>query len=161
MRRTDNETRVTPSVLDRLVDQDPRSSTEAPKSRSVSLAELKQSVRRDLEWLLNSRCFLKADEIDLEETKRSVAFYGLPDITGLSVKDPAALKRLSAAVQTAIRNFEPRFLDLRITFEPPSGTDNRMHFRIEANLDMDPTPEPIMFDTVLQVADANFTVNER
>jgi len=45
-----------PSVLDRLLDDDPASAREAPKARTQVLRELKQSVRRDLEWLLNSRC---------------------------------------------------------------------------------------------------------
>ena len=161
MRRTDNQTRVTPSVLDRLVDLDPKLTTEGPKSRSASLAELKQSVRRDLEWLLNTRCFLDPEEIDLDEAKRSVAFFGLPDITGMSVKSLAEQKRLSAAVETAIRHFEPRFLDLKITFEPPSSTDRQMRFRIEASLDMDPAPEPIAFDSVLQIGTGGFAVIEK
>jgi type VI secretion system protein ImpF len=161
MRKTDTDARFTLSVLDRLVDLDPKVSTEAVKSRSASIIELKQSVRRDLEWLLNTRCFLDSDGIDLEESKRSVAFYGLPDITGMRVKSPAEQKRLFAAVETAIRHFEPRFLDLKIFFEPPSDTDRQMHFRIEASLDMDPAPEPIAFDTVLQIGTGGFAVIEK
>ncbi len=52
MSRTNSEIRVTPSVLDRLIDLDPLESREAAKSRSAGLQELKASVRRDLEWLL-------------------------------------------------------------------------------------------------------------
>ena len=51
MPRIDNEIRVSQSVLDRLIDYEPRQSQEAPKSRLVILRELKQAVRRDLEWL--------------------------------------------------------------------------------------------------------------
>jgi hypothetical protein len=43
MARTDNEIRITPSVLDRLLDFEPTESKEAPKSRSKSLRELKLS----------------------------------------------------------------------------------------------------------------------
>jgi type VI secretion system protein ImpF len=57
MSRYDNEIRVTQSVLDRLIDLEPRLSSEPPKSNATSLADLKQSVRRDLEWLLNTRYF--------------------------------------------------------------------------------------------------------
>jgi type VI secretion system protein ImpF len=161
MRKTDTEARFTMSVLDRLVDYDPKLSTEPAKSHSSSITELKQSVRRDLEWLLNTRCFLDSERIDLDEARKSVAFYGLPDITGLRVKSPAELKRLSTAVETAIRNFEPRFLDLKISFEPPSAVDRQMRFRIEASLDMDPAPVPITFDTVLQVGGGAFSVIEK
>ena len=55
IKRTDNEVRITPSVFDRLLDFEPQLTSEAPKSRAKSLRELKQSVRRDIEWLLNTR----------------------------------------------------------------------------------------------------------
>lgn len=161
MRKAENQFRVTPSVLDRLVDHDPKALTEAPKARSTSLTELKQSVRRDLEWLLNTRCFSDMDNSELEETRKSVAFYGLPDITGMSVKSPAEQKRLTLAVESAIRIFEPRFLNLKITFEPPTDASRQMQFRIEASLDMDPAPEPIAFDTVLQIGTGDFSVVEK
>lgn len=51
----DNEIRITPSIVDRLLDFEPTNPNEAPKSRSQGMRELKQSVRRDLEWLLNTR----------------------------------------------------------------------------------------------------------
>jgi type VI secretion system protein ImpF len=161
MARTDNEIRITPSVLDRLLDFDPRSSQEAPKSRSKSLSELKLSVRRDLEWLLNTRCFLVDLDERLEEIKKSVATYGLPDFTGISAKNHVEQKRLSDALETAIKTFEPRFLDLKVTLEPISNVDRLLRFRIEASLDIEPVPEPIVFDTVLQLGSGDFQVQEK
>jgi len=160
MALSDNQLRVTPSILDRLVDMDPRESREAPKSRSTSIRELKASVRRDLEWLLNSRCFIDASDPGLEETSRSVAVYGLPDIVGLSAENHMEQKRLTQALEQAIRKFEPRFLDMKISMEPPTPTERTMKFRIEANLDMDPVPEPIVFDTVLQLGSGDFAISE-
>lgn len=161
MARTDNEIRVTPSVLDRLIDFEPRSSQEAPKSRSKSLRDLKLSVRRDLEWLLNTRCFLVDIDERLEEIKKSVATYGLPDFTGISVKNHYEQKRLSDSLETAIKIFEPRFLDLKVTLEPINNVDRLLKFRIEASLDIEPTPEPIVFDTVLQLGSGEFEVQEK
>ena len=160
MARSEKEIRVTPSVLDRLIDFDPKSSQDAPKSLSNSLQELKLSVRRDLEWILNTRCYI--DDIDegLEEVRKSVIVFGLPDFTGISAKSHVEQKRLSKAVETAIKNFEPRFIDLKITLEPISNVDRLLRFRIEASLDIDPTPEPIAFDTVLQIGSGAFEVKE-
>lgn len=160
MSRIDNEIRSTPSILDRLIDLEPRQSTEALKSRSSSLRELKLAVRRDLEWLLNTRCTTEVDE-NLEETRNSVAFYGLPDFTGMSAKNPAEQKRLSKVMESALQTFEPRFLDLKVTLEPPSNLDRQLRFRIEARLDVEPTPEPIAFDTVLQLGSGDFVVTEK
>jgi len=161
MSRTDNEIRITPSVLDRLLDFEPDVSREAPKSRSKSLRDLKISVRRDLEWLLNSRSF--AEDIDerLEEVKKSVVVYGLPDITGISAKSHIEQKRLSDALENAIKIFEPRFLNLKVTLEPVNNIDRMLKFRIEAQLNVEPTPEPIAFDTVLQLGSGDFEVKER
>jgi len=160
MSRFDNEVRVSQSVLDRLIDLDPKVSTEPPKSQSTSLAELKQSVRRDLEWLLNTRCFFEADEGDYEESVKSVAFYGLPDFTGVSAKSHIEQSRMTKALEVTIRNFEPRFINLKVTMEPISNIDRLLKFRIEASLDVEPAPEPVVFDTVLQMGSGNFAVNE-
>ncbi len=160
MARTDHEIRITPSVLDRLLDFEPKSSTESPKSRSRSLAELKQSVRRDLEWLLNSRQYIGEVDENLEEVPRSLAVYGLPDFTGISAKSNSELKRLSNSVENALKIFEPRFLDLKVSLEPVNNIDRLLKFRIEAQLNIEPSPEPIAFDTVLQLGSGDFKVKE-
>lgn len=158
MSRIDLEIRVTPSVLDRLIDYEPGESREAPKSRSTSLFELKQSVRRDLEWLLNTRCHTEAIDDGLEEARRSVAFYGLPDIVGVNAKNHLEQQRLTKSLETAIRFFEPRFLNLKVSMEPVNSVDRQLKFRIEANLDIEPAPEPIVFDTVLQMGSGEFVI---
>ena len=161
MARTDNEFRITPSVLDRLLDYEPELSSEAPKSRSKSLRELKNSVRRDLEWLLNSRRYIIEIPETLEETAKSVVYYGLPDFTSSSAKNPNEQKRLVKQIEAAIKVFEPRFLDLKVTLEPLSYLDRALKFRIDARLDVDPAPEPISFDTVLQLGSSEFAIKEK
>lgn len=158
---SDTQKRVTTSVLDRLIDLEPRESREAPKSRSSSLAELRQAVRRDLEWLLNTRCMLDPEKSELEEAKRSVAFFGLPDFTGIGVQSQLEQKRLVRSLETAIRNFEPRFLDLKVILEPIDTVDRQLKFRIQARLDVDPAPEPIAFDSVLHPGSGGFILTER
>jgi type VI secretion system protein ImpF len=160
MSRLDNEIRVTPSVIDRIIDYEPKDSKESPKSRSTSLMELKQAVRRDLEWLLNTRRVIRDIDERLEEVKKSVVYYGLPDITGVSMKNHNEQKRLTKAIETAIKYFEPRFIDLKVTLEPFANTDRQLLFRIEAQLDIEPTPEPIVFDTMLQLGSGEFGIKE-
>src|SRR5262245_7495839 len=78
-----------PSVLDRLIDQEPDVRREAPRGRNQVLRDLKQSVRRDLENLLNTRVRCVPTPPELNHLKRSLVNYGLPDLTGSS---PAAPK---------------------------------------------------------------------
>lgn len=157
----DENTRITLSVFDRLIDLDPASSTEIEASRAASLRELKNAVRRDLEWLLNTRCHADDDVSENAEVRRSVAFYGLPDILGMSPKNPAEQKRLTKALETAIKQFEPRFLNPIVTLEPVDAVERQLRFRIEASLDIEPTPETVVFDTVLQTGSGEFAVNPR
>jgi type VI secretion system protein ImpF len=160
MSRTDNEIRITPSVFDRLLDFEPEAKTESVKSRSKSLRELKQSVRRDLEWLLNTRQIATEIPETLVELNKSVFAYGMPDITGTSAKNLSEQKRLVKQIETAIKNFEARFLDVKVIFEPINNIDRTIRFKIEARLDIEPTPEPIVFDTVLQLGSGGFSLKE-
>lgn len=159
MSRFDNEIRVSWSVLDRLIDYDPNLSQDAPKSQSASLVELKQAVRRDLEWLLNTRCHLDNEDGGLEEAPKSVAFYGLPDFTSVSAKSAGERDRMIRSIEAAVAIFEPRFSGTKVTLEPISNVDRTLKFKIEATLEIEPTPEPVVFDTVLQLGSGNFSVS--
>ncbi|MBC7900177.1 MAG: type VI secretion system baseplate subunit TssE [Saprospiraceae bacterium] len=161
MARIDQELRITPSVLDRLLDYSPKETQEAVKSRSASLRDLRNSVRRDLEWLLNTRCHTEDIDNNLLEARKSVAFYGLPDFTGLSAKNSNEQKRLTKALENSLQIFEPRFRELRIRMEPMDHVDRQLKFRIEARLHVESASEPIAFDTVLEVGNGGFAVNEK
>lgn len=156
----DTEIKITPSIIDRLIDYEPKVSTETSKSRSRGLQELKQSVRRDLEWLLNTRH--TADKIpeSLEEVSKSVATYGIPDFTGLSSKSPEDRKMLVRNVENALKIFEPRFMNLRVSLEETDEVQRGIRFRIQATLKVEPTPEPVIFDTVLQMGSGEFEIKE-
>lgn len=158
MTRTDNEVRITPSVLDRLIDFELEISREPPASRSKSLRQLKQAVKRDLEWLLNTR--QPADYLppDLEELNRSLAAYGLTEFTAFNVKTAADQGRLRRALEAAISTFEPRLEDVSVTLLPVQQGQNAVHFRVDARLRIEPAPEPVTFDTSLQIDNGEYVV---
>jgi type VI secretion system protein ImpF len=156
--RIDNEVRITNSVLDRLLDFEPEVSREAIASRSKSLREMKQSVRRDLEWLLNTRQVAGGVPPDLKETNDSVAAYGLPDFTHLSIDSLADQKFIKREVEEAIRRFEQRLANVIVSIESPRSVERLLRFRIDAQLKIDPAPEAITFDTVLQLGSGEYTV---
>ncbi len=158
--KEDKNTRTRASVFDRLLDYEPRLTTESPKSQSFSISELKQSVLRDLEWLLNTRQPIFANQ-EMQEAKNTVIFYGVPDFTGLGVRSEVEFKQFATNVETAIRRFEPRIFDVEITFEPVDNLDRQIRFRIEARLDADPTPEPITFDSVIHAGNGRVSMIAR
>jgi type VI secretion system protein ImpF len=147
-----------PSVLDRLVDMEPANRNEPPSWRAQSLKELKDSVRRDLEWLLNSRRPLIEPPASAKELWRSVYAYGLPDTTGLSLKSKDDRHRLAHAVEIAVASFEPRLQNVKVTVPPSAPTSRVVHFQIEAMLRIEPAPERVFFDTKLELLSGEYEV---
>lgn len=158
MSRADNEFRVTLSVLDRLIDYEPEVTREAPAARGKSLRQLKQSVRRDLELLLNTRQVVGGVPPDLKELSNSLAAYGLPDYSSVGVRSTSDQHRMRRALESMINIFEPRLRDVAVTLEPARETERTLRFRIDANLIVDPAPEPVVFDTVLQLVSGQYKV---
>lgn len=151
---------VTLSVLDRLVDNDPRNAQEAPLTRAESVRRLRAAVRRDLEWLLNSRRIAVPPDPALVELNKSAYIYGLPDISSIHLADLNEQAKLLAAVEKTIQIFEPRLRDVRVTpmLDESKKSIQRLDFRIDALLDMDPAPEHISFDTTLDAVNQNYRV---
>jgi type VI secretion system protein ImpF len=147
------------SVLDRLLDDDPGVSTEAAKGRVQVLRELKQSVRRDLESLLNTRTRCLPWPPGLKELKQSLVNYGLPDFTGADLGSVKSREQFCAIVQAAIRQHEPRFKSVRVQLLAGADPlDRTLRFRIDAMLRAEPAPEPVVFDSVLKPATGAFEV---
>ena len=114
MARTASDTAVTLSVLDRLIDDDPRNSSEVPPPRAQSVRRLRDAVRRDLEWLLNTRQVAVAPDEGLRELHRSVFLYGLPDFTGYSLAAPGDEAKLIRQLQKSLKVFEPWLAKVRL-----------------------------------------------
>ena len=156
----DRDVKITPSIIDRLIDMEPKLSSEAPKSRSQSLQELKQSVRRDIEWLLNSRNTNAEIPEGLKEVRKSLAAYGLPDFTTMSSKDVDDRKELIDSVEDALKFFEPRIMKLKVILDETDIVNRGVRFKIQGVLRVEPTPEPVVFDTVLQTGIGEFEITE-
>lgn len=152
---------ITPSILDRLTDYEPGNQNEPARDRFQTLRELKNAVKRDMEALLNTRVPLYPISADLEEVPRSVAAYGLPDFTSVGVNNPEEQNMMTSTIERALETFEPRFVGVRVSLEPVDNLSKQVRFRIEANLDIEPSPEPVVFDTVLQSGSCEFKVEEK
>jgi type VI secretion system protein ImpF len=159
MARWEPEQTVTQSVLDRLIDRDPASSSEAAPTRAQSVRQLKVSLRRDLEWLLNSRRTPEAVGSEFQELEQSLYNFGLPDVTSLSWDSSRDRSRLARMIEQVLHTFEPRLNAIRVVAaEATAGAQHVMRFQIEGMLDMDPSPEHISFDTLLQLSSGEYQV---
>lgn len=158
MGRADAEGPVTLSVLDRLIDLEPKNHLEAPLTRAQSLRRLKAALKRDLEWLLNTRRVAQdlpsADDV----LERSLYCYGLPDFTGLNLRSSRDQQKMTKMLESAIARFEPRLSNVRVTMEPVTENARLLRFVIEGLLRIDPAPERVSFDTVLELTSGRYEV---
>jgi type VI secretion system protein ImpF len=151
--RSTTETLVTQSILDRLTDFE-----DWPTTRSQSTRLFRDGLKRDLEWLLNTRQPPLPEITALPGAKASVINYGLPDICSLGFSSAADQRSLRIAIETCLRNYEPRLMDIRVTLESSDTVDRRLRFHIEGNMKLDPAPEEIAFDTVLEITSGEYKV---
>jgi type VI secretion system protein ImpF len=160
MAKREIERTVQPSLIDRLTDEDTRASVDSRTTYAESLRQFKLSVQRDLEWLLNTRRIPEPPPGDLEQLDKSLYNYGVPDITSMSRDSVASRKRLLRQVEDALALFEPRLADVRISLVEMDSEDRRreLRFVVEATLRLDPTPEQVMFDTVLQFSSGQYAI---
>lgn len=158
--RTELERAVLPSLLDRLTDEAPDRPADPPASFDASARAFREAVQRDVEWLLNTRrCMIDVPE-SMPALQRSVFAYGLADTAGLAVGTPTGRKLLQQMLQEALERFEPRLADARVRLvDLYSGSVPQVRFTIEATLRMDPSPERVVFDTVLEMASGAYDVD--
>jgi type VI secretion system protein ImpF len=156
--RKSSERTILPSVLDRLIDKEPGNRAEPSNWRTQSLKEVKASVRRDLEWLLNARRNPVEAPASAKELRRSVYSYGLPDSTGIALRSQEERSRLARAVEAAISAFEPRLINVRVTVPPAAVGAKVVHFQIEAVLRTEPAPERVFFDSTLELISGTYEV---
>ena len=148
-------------LLDRLIDAEPTEQTDRALSTSAAMAVLRASVCSDLEELLNTRRRWRSWDPDLSELKHSLVAFGLPDFASGAFNDPRRREELRLHVEECIRNFEPRITNLRVSLvEATDRTSGTLRLRIDAMLRAEPAPEPIIFDTVVDLVAKTVTVSE-
>ena len=154
------EARPQLSVLDRLLDDEPKKREEVQSTAAQTVRQLKDALRRDLEWLLNTRSFPEEIGEELEETGSSVFTYGLPDFSSYSTGSLETRARLERALKQALERFEPRLFNVTVTtVEGQQTVDRRiMRFLIAGWLRMDPAPQQVSFDTRLELARGEYRV---
>ncbi len=158
MAQTELNAPVTLSVLDRLIDSDPKHNLEAPLTRAQSVRQHKAALKRDLEWLLNTRRTIEPVPDSARETSRSVYQFGFPDLCSKSVLSTKDQNDIVREMETAIALFEPRLKRVKVRMEVVASSFNTLRFVIEGLLCMDPAPEPVRFDTLLELGKATYEI---
>lgn len=147
--------RLQPSLLDRLTDHAPTRLKDPPDSQSMTAAQLRQSVLRDLAALLNTSNLATIE--DLEATPlvaRSTLNYGIPGFAGL-LQSASRTSSLERELADAIRAYEPRIrpetLRVRARGTRDDGSMPALVFEIEGELWAQPVPVQLFLETRIEV----------
>ncbi len=156
--------RLQPSLLDRLTDDAPDQSVESREKRVLSFRQLRQSVLRDLSWLLNTSSLdTMVDLSDAPYAARSVINYGSPALSGTNLTN-VDVPRIESKIKQAIIDFEPRIipssLKLELITSDQQMNQKAMCFKIEGDLWAQPLPIRLYIRSDLDLETGEVTVKE-
>ncbi|WP_082191615.1 type VI secretion system baseplate subunit TssE [Cellvibrio sp. pealriver] len=137
--------RLTPSLLDRLTDEQPQQKREAISVTGMSKRDYRASVLRDISWLLNSTNIDSAIEFaHLPLVKSSVLNFGVPALSGQYLVDDDRSIIARSITQTLL-HYEPRIVptSLQVNALPIDegyAARNQLSLEIKGHLWADPYP---------------------
>ncbi len=150
-----------PSLLDRLIDEEPDSVLSVSKSYGVLLNDIKSSIRRDLECLLNTRLYRQKFPEKFSELDVSLVNYGLPDFSVIQLGSDEGKEKFRIEVQQIIEKYEPRFKRVLVELEQVGEEYERtLYMKISAILMIEPDPIPLLFDSRVKTMDKAVRLRE-
>lgn len=142
-----SEKRLLAPVLDRLLETSRHTDFQRPHQ---ILRQLREGVRRDLEFLFNTRFRCVSAPAAHECLESSNINYGLPDLSTVNLSYADSRKRFCRDIERTILNFEPRIRSVKVTTQDNVDVeDPSIRFRVEAVLHVNPASEVIVFDSAL------------
>ena len=150
--------RFVPPLLDRLFDAAPLSPAE-PLRPTLSLEQLKDTVARDLESLLNARRGSTRESMQGHPfAGESVLAFGLDNFASMSMASTVDRASICRSIERAIHDHEPRLHNVRVDLDKRDAATQKLRFSIHAMLVVHPLHEPVNFDAVLQTTTQNYAV---
>jgi type VI secretion system protein ImpF len=149
----------TPGLFDRLMDKPVSGASGTVMLMSVE--DLKDSVARDLEALLNTRTVIEEALLKrYPECSRSIYTYGLNDFAGRSLSSPDDRAYICMCLEKAIARHEPRLRNVKASLEIKEESINSLNFAITALMVVSTSQEPVNFDAVLQPSSLHYTISK-
>jgi len=150
-----------PSLLDKLLATDVDAQGRGTTPR-MSVEQVKESVARDIETLLNARPGFEPAQLgSYPHVARSMLTFGLTDITSLSVASDRDRLRITEAIRRSLSDHEQRLVQVEVTVTDSVEVGGGLRFSIRAKLKLKLTPstEPVAFDAVLHPGSNRYAVS--
>lgn len=154
---SESTTSVRMPLFDRLTDDETWVSWEPRPRRTLDRQGLRQSVRRELEQLFNTRSPLPVHYVPAAD--RTVLDYGIPDLSEYSPRNPDDRTQLAEMLRRAIVAFEPRLGEVRVRISEQLATARTLVAQLEAVLIAEDVREPVSFELVVALNDGKVVVD--
>ena len=148
-----------PTLFDRLSDD-----ADFLNQNGISNQKMKESVIRDLLFLLNTTSYYYSNSEESFEYEKSVLNYGIETISGKKSSD-VDWAYIERNIKTAIKFFEPRILSDTIEVKcnidsENESSPNEVNIIISGYIKTNPLPEKFVLNTNIDVENNNFKVVE-
>lgn len=146
-------------VWDRLMGASESSSFNRT-SQPMTLEQLKSSVARDLEALLNTRVAIPAEQLSMyPRCRASVLNYGVRDFAGMCLTSSEDRKIICDYLKVAIECYEPRLGKVRAKVVVEPGVMNRLDFIIFGTLNFPGAAGRVEFNASLQPSTLHYSIS--
>lgn len=161
MYQSEKQKKIKAPLMTLLLDDNPQDMTEKNITKSINVAQLYEDIRINLQRILNTRILGVHWPNHYDQLTQSILNYGIDDFThsyfGTKQSQQELCKRLSDIIAT----YEPRLCAVQVeALESDIAIDRLLKIRIEADINLVPTPIPAIFESCLDIANQYFTVNE-
>ncbi len=152
----------TPGLFDRLLGMPVRGPGKGNgAAQRLTIEELKDTVARDLEALLNTRSSIPDELLKAyPECSRSMVTYGLGDFADRCLSSPSDRAAICASIEKTIACHEPRLRKVRANLDLGGESVNRLNFSITAVLVASVSQEPVNFDAVLTPSTLQYSISK-
>ena len=148
-----------PSLLDRLLDAEPDRLIDPPRTRQNMVSDALESLRRDLEAVLNTRRCPNTPPKTLPRLRRSLLTYGVGDFIGANMITREQRAVFATTLEESIRESEPRFRNVAVSVLDPNDASERiLRLRIEATVVLEDSAMPVLFASSINPATLRFSV---
>ncbi len=147
-----------PSLLDKLLAHDASGKDGIALRHSVE--QVKDSVARDIEMLLNAHATFQPEELAaFPQAAHSLMTLGLVDISSLSMANVNDRSRIKDAIRSALVTHDKRLSQVEVSIRATEQSLSNLTFSIHARLVLRPHVEPVIFDAVLSPASKRYEVS--
>jgi|SanBayMetagenome_1026888.scaffolds.fasta_scaffold56253_2 type VI secretion system protein ImpF len=154
-----NQAKGEPSILDRLIDENPDLAQESNDQHGLSLDEIRENIGRDLEALLNTRISWLDIPERFPRVSDSIVAYGIPDLNNVVLDSRRSVDWLRDRIAESISRFDKRLSRVMVRVESLDSETHQLKLRIDAVLAVDPEPIAVHYVPFLDFVRREFKIS--